>query len=146
MPTAAKLFAALGFALVAYLTAEVIKPHMTPGTQFGAFSPVSGLIGLFCGWLVLGPSTRKGMTNAINAGMKTAVVALVFGLVLFSTEEMIVQAFRRSYDSPMEAVVDIFGIAVELIPQIFKLDVLAVLFGGGALVGVVAEWASRRWP
>ena len=61
MPTASKLFAAFALAAVAFFTAEMIKGHMPPSTRFGAFSEVSALIGLLCGWLLLGPETGGGM-------------------------------------------------------------------------------------
>jgi hypothetical protein len=146
MPTASKLFAAFGFALVAFFAAEIFKPHMPPGTQFGAFTPVSTAIGLVCGWRVLGRATGRGMVEAANAGLRTALITLLVALFIFSTEEMVVQSFRRAYDSPMEAVVGMVAIAVEFVQTLFALDVLAVLLGGGALAGCLAEWAARRWP
>jgi hypothetical protein len=146
MPTASKLFAAFGFALVAFFTAEIFKPHMPPGTQFGAFTPVSAAIGLVCGWRVLGRATGGGMVEAANAGLKTALITLLVALFIFSTEEMVVESFRRAYDSPMEAVIGMVAIAVEFVQTLFALDVLVVLLGGGVLAGCLAEWAARRWP
>ena len=145
MPTAAKLFAALAFAAVAFFTAEVFKPHMDEGTQFGAFAPISALIGLVCGWRILGPEAGRGMWASANAGFKAAVITAVLALLIFSTEEMIVLAFRRSYDGPMEAVIGIIKLAVDFIQKMFVPDVLIVLFGGGALAGCLSEWAARRW-
>lgn len=146
MPTASKLFAAFGFALVAFFAAEIFKPHMPPGTQFGAFTPVATAIGLICGWRVLGRATGGGMVEAANAGLKTALITLLVALFIFSTEEMLVQAFRRAYHGPMEAVIGIVSIAIEFLQTLFALDVLVVLLGGGALAGCLAEWAARRWP
>ncbi len=105
MPTAAKLFAAVAFTLVGFLAAEIFKPHMPEGTQFGFFSQISALIGLVCGWRVIGREAGHGWWESANAGMKTIVAMLALALLIFSIEEMLVQAFRRSYDSPMEAVI-----------------------------------------
>ena len=145
MPTAAKLFAAFALCVVTFFTAEVFKPHMEEGTQFGAFVPVSALIGLVCGWRVLGPEAGRGMWSSANAGFKAAVIAAILALVIFSTEEMLVLAFRRTYDSPMEAVIGIITLSVKFVQKMFVPDVLVVLFGGGVLAGCLSEWAARRW-
>lgn len=145
MPTAAKLFAAFALAVVAFFTAQVFMPHMDEGTQFGAFVPVSTLIGLVCGWRVLGPEAGRGMWSSANAGFKAAMIAAVFALFIFSTEEMLVLAFRRSYDGPGEAIIGIVKLSVDFIQKMFVPDVLIVLFGGGALAGCLSEWAARRW-
>lgn len=145
MPTAAKLFAAFAFAVVAFFAAEVFKPHMPEGTQFGAFSIVSALIGLLCGWKVMGPAAGHGMIESANAGLKTSLIMTIVALFVFSTEEMLVLAFRRTYKGPMEAVVGIVQLAVEFAQKLFVLDMLVVLLLGGALAGCLAEWAARRW-
>ncbi len=40
----------IAFLLIGYFGAEVVKPHMPEGTQFGAFSFVCAGIGLLTGW------------------------------------------------------------------------------------------------
>jgi len=145
MPTAAKLFAALAFTLVGFFTAEVIKPHMPPDTQFGAFSEISALIGLVAGWRFLGPEAGHGMMKTANAGLKAGLVMVLLGLVIFSVEEMLVLSFRRTYHGPMEAIVGAVKLAVDFILMMFKPDVLAVVLGGSMLAGCLCEWAARRW-
>lgn len=145
MPTAAKLFAAIAFTLVGFFAAEVFKPHMGEGTQFGVFSQISALIGLVCGWRILGREVGHGWWESANSGMKTTVAMVALALVIFSIEEMLVLAIRRSYDSPMEAVVGSISIGVDFIQKMFVADVLIVLFAGGILSGLLAEWAARRW-
>lgn len=145
MPTAAKLFAAVAFTLVGFFAAEIFKPHMPEGTQFGFFSQISALIGLVCGWRVLGREAGRGWWESANSGMKTVVAMVVLALVIFSIEEMLVMAFRRSYDSPMEAIVGTIAIGVDLVQKLLVPDVLIVLFAGGILSGLLAEWAARRW-
>ncbi|MCV2872863.1 TrgA family protein [Defluviimonas sp. WL0050] len=145
MPTAAKLFAAFAFAIVAFFTAEVFKPHMPEGTQFGYFSLVSALIGAICGWKVMGPEAGRGNLMALSSGMKTALFMALVALFVFSTYEMLREAFRPSYSGPMEAVVAIFEFAVDYFVAFLAWDVLIVLFVGGALAGSFSEWAARRW-
>ncbi len=145
MPTASKLFAAFGLAIVAFFTAEIFKPHMPEGTQFGAFSPVSAIIGIVCGWRVLGPQVGRGWWDACNAGLRASIAALALALLVFSTEEMVVLAFRRTYDTPMDAIVGIITIGVDFLRRLLEFDVLIVLLGGGMLAGMLSEWAARRW-
>jgi len=145
MPTAAKLFAAFAFAALAFFAAEVFKPHMSEGTQFGAFVPISALIGLVSGWRVMGPAAGKGNWMAVNNGIKTAACMLGLALVVFSIEGMLVLAFRRAYDGPMEAIIGIFGVGVDYLLRVLAWDMLAVLLIGGALGGLLSEWAARRW-
>jgi len=63
MPTAPKLFSAVFFALVAALAAHVFLPVLPEGTQTKLFRELSAVIGLFCGWFIMGRSTRRGMKN-----------------------------------------------------------------------------------
>lgn len=145
MPTAAKFFAALAFAIVAFFTAEVFKGHMPEGTQFGYFSLVSALIGLVCGWKVMGPEAGRGNWMALSSGLKTALFMALVALFIFSTYEMVLRAFLPAYDGPMEAVIGIFDLAVEFFVTFLAWDVLIVLFVGGGLAGLMSEWAARRW-
>lgn len=145
MPTAAKLFAAAAFALLAFFAAEITKPRLPEGTQFGYFSFVSALIGLGCGWWVMGPDAGRGSRMAVNSGVKTAACAAAVALLVFSTYRMLVLAFRPAFKGPMEAVVGIFEIAVDYFTFMLAWDVIAVLVVGGALAGLLSEWAARRW-
>lgn len=145
MPTAAKLFAALAFALLAFFAAEILKPHLPEGTQFGNFSFYCALIGFVVGWRIMGPAAGRGWWPSVNAGVRTAAATVAVALLIFSVYQMLVLAFRRSYDGPMDAVVGIFGVGVDYLMNLLAWDVIAVLVVGGALAGMMSEWAARRW-
>ena len=66
-------------------------------------------------------------------------------LVIFATEQMTVNSFRKLYDGPFDAVVGLVGIAVEYAMKLGAPDILAVLVIGGGLAGLLTEWAARRW-
>lgn len=146
MPTAAKLFAAAGMAVVAFACAEVYKPHAPDGTQFGYFSIVSAGLGAIVGWRTLGPDLGRGYGKAISAGLRVSLVLLFAALVVFSFEHMLELAMRRTYHGPMEALVDVVSIGLEYLQQLLLPDVLGALFGGSILAGWLGEWASHRWP
>jgi len=145
MPTAAKLFAAFALAIVALAVAQAFKQHMPEGTQFGYFLPVSGLIGALAGWRILGPDTGRGYIEAVNAGVKAAVIMVLMAVFVFSIEQMVEAAFRKSYDGPMEAVIGAIGIGVDFVEMMFVPDVVVMLLLGGIVAGLFSEWAARRW-
>ena len=66
-------------------------------------------------------------------------------LLIFSTERMLTNAFRRAYDGPMDAVVGIFAVAIEYGSVLIKPEVIAVLVLGGVLAGLLSDWAARNW-
>ena len=145
MPTAAKLFAAIAFALVGWLAAEAYKPLMSEGTQFGFFSEICAAIGALCGWLILGPHTGKGYGSAAGIGVRVAVTLVFWALLGFAIQEMVLLSMKLRYDGPMEAVLAVFDIMLDRARLLADPRVLAVLFGGGILGGAVSEFAARRW-
>ena len=145
MPTAAKLFAAIAFAVVAYLAAELFKPAMPEGTQFGFFSIICAVIGLLNGWLVMGALVGRGMTAAMGFGVRTSVTIAVWALLGFSIYEMILRSMKMRYDGPMEAILAVFDLMLERGQLMLTPEVLGTLFVGGILGGLLAEWAGRQW-
>ena len=153
MPTAARLFAALGFLAVAFLAAEVYKPGLTPDTQWGRFTLVAAGIGALCGWMIAGARAGRGWLAAGGTGMRTGVTIAFWLLLIFSLREMLLRSTKRVYDGPFEAVVGVFALMLDYGQAIwtthgtgaFRPDTLVVLLGGGLLAGLLAEWAARQW-
>ena len=54
MPTANNLVAALCLAFLGAILAELVKPQMPEGYDFGYFTLVSAALGLVVGWKVMG--------------------------------------------------------------------------------------------
>jgi len=145
MPTAAKLFAAVAFAIIAFFTAEVFKPAMPEGTAFGPFSFVCAFFGLLCGWLLMGGLAGHGMVQAAGSGIRTSLTTLFFVLIFFSIYEMVLLSMKLRYDGPTQAILGAFDLAGGYIKKMGRTDFLLVLLGGGALGGMLTEWANRRW-
>jgi len=146
MPTAAKLFAAFGFALMAFFAGQIVKSHFPPEQNLGYVAEICAIIGFVCGWLVMGPSVGKGFYQAFGKGMKTGVVTAAWALFGFSCYRMAVETLRNRYDGPMEAVVNIAGFFVDLGGYLLFPDMIAIVLIGGGLAGALAEWAGKRWP
>ena len=145
MPTAARLAAAIGFAAVACFAAELYKPGLPPETQWGRFTLLTTLIGLVCGWRVMGRLAGRGNTAAMGYGVRTSATIAVLALLVFSIYEMVGQALRKRYDGVMDALVGILELMLEFGTALARPEPLAVLVLGGIGAGLLAEWAGRQW-
>ena len=145
MPTAAKLFAAVAFAIVAWLSANASIPGLPEGTRIGMFREITAAIGVIVGWRVMGRLTGGGYTTSMGLGVRTSAT-IVFWVVLgFAIYEMVRLSLKKRYDGPMEALVSVFGIMIEYGKALGDVQVLAILLIGGMIGGFLAEFAGRRW-
>ena len=145
MPTAAKLVAALAFAVLGFLAAEVFKAAMPERTVWGYFNTVSAVIGLLCGWVIMGDLVGRGYQAAIGFGLRTMVQAVLLVVIVFSICEAVLRSTKLRYDGPMEAVLGMVQFALEYLAKLATPPMIGTLLLGGMLGGVAAEWANRRW-
>lgn len=145
MPTTGKGVAAILMAILAWYASEMFRPLMPEGTNFGWFNEVNVALGLLAGWIVVGSRLNYGYGNAISAGL-TGVAALVFwALFLQSMNEMLRLALDKRYDGPVEGLVSVFKIAIDYLFTMGHMPLIGLLVGGGVAIGLVSEWAARRW-
>lgn len=145
MPTAGRLTAGIVMALVGGYVAYIAGPLFSEGKQPSFWFPLCIATGLWAGWVVVGKRAGRGYRAAIGNGL-TGGAALAFWVVfIVSFEEMIRKSMRRAYDGPMEAITDVFEIALEVVRQIGTLDVLVALAVGAILAGLIAEFYSKRF-
>jgi hypothetical protein len=147
MPTAARLFALLGFAGVAFFATEIYKPLLPEGTQMGKFTPMNMVIGAIAGWGVMGRLAGAGWVAAVGSGLRTSAVMLFYVLFLWSALEMLGRSIAKRYDGPVEALQAMLALGLEYV-QLGLTDpqVPIALFVGGMLAGLLSEWAARQWP
>ncbi|QCO57669.1 TrgA family protein (plasmid) [Pseudorhodobacter turbinis] len=145
MPTISKLIAAILFGATAFFAGEAFKLGMPEGMQYGQYSTLCVVIGLLSGWRVMGRQAGQGYGMALGFGIRTSAIIVAWAILLFCTILMVRKAFKKRYDSPMEAIVDIFALALEYGSLLFTADVLGALIVGGIIGGLGAEWAKRRW-
>jgi hypothetical protein len=145
MPTTAKLVAAAFFAVIGWLAANAHIPALGENAAIGYFREISALIGLVVGWSVMGSLVGQGYADAVGSGLRTSVTLAFFALLIFSTVLMFRETTRMTYDGPMEAVLGVFELMLEHGRKMLTPGVLGVLVVGGALGGVLTEWAARRW-
>lgn len=145
MPTTARLVAATLLAILALVISDMIKTVMPDYTAFGYFSYVNLVLGVLCGWFVVGNRVGTGMVTAVSTGL-TGMGALVFwGLFVQSFNEMLRLSMLRRYDGPVEALVGILQNMVEYGAYLLHAPIIAAILIGGIAVGIAAEWVDRRW-
>lgn len=146
MPTAARLFAALSYAAVAFFASESFKPVLPEGLGTGYLSEVNAVIGLLTGWFVMGRLAGEGYRRAVAQGIRTTAVLVFYVLLLHSVLEMFRLSMRMRYDGPMDAVIGMLEKAMEYGRLVVTSpEVMAILLLGGVLAAWLSEWAARRW-
>lgn len=146
MPTAAKLVSAILFGLLGLFVAQLYAQGITTGARTTWLREVATAISMICGWRVMGVLVGKGMSAAIGSGIRTALTAVFFTLLAFAIYEMIVISTKGRYDGPMDAVLAVFEIFVDLGWGLLTPEIIVTVLGGAALAGTAAEAADRRWP
>ena len=145
MPTTARLVAALFFAALGWFGADQVKPLLSPGTPTGLFGPVSAGFGLLVGWFFTGKRVGSGEGNRLGIGLTGAFLLAFWVLFTFSGYKMLQNSMRKYYDGPVEALQDMFSIAVDYIFIAAAPEVIATLVLGGLIGGWLAGWVARRW-
>ncbi|MFN4155993.1 MAG: TrgA family protein [Paracoccaceae bacterium] len=147
MPTAAKLFGAIFFALVAFVAAHFYALALPEGRPSGLLREVSAGVGLFCGWAIMGPAAQRARSriDAMGSGIRTSLTIVVLVVLIFACADMMGRAMKGRYKTPLDAVLGVFEQALVLAPPLARPDILAVLLLGGLIGGAVAHWAGRRW-
>ncbi len=145
MPTAARMIAAVIFALIGYLVAGEVKPLLPEGQPTNYLLPVSVIIPALCAWRIMGRLMGRGYVSAINTGIYASACGVVFCLLAFALGEMLKRSMRKQYDGPFEAITGMFGIVFDYGLLLVNPTILGYLLVGGAVTGVISEWAYKRW-
>jgi len=131
--------------VVAFLVSSMIIENGEEGKSYGYFSVVNMVLGVVCGWIIMGKRAGRGWTAGINNGL-TGVASLVFwGLFVQGAYEMVQQAMRNRFGGPFEAVLAIFELGVEFAKQLWAPEILLTLIIGAVVAGLLTEFAARRW-
>ncbi|TGD63263.1 TrgA family protein [Tabrizicola sp. WMC-M-20] len=147
MPTAAKLFAAIAFALVAAVAAHFYALDLPEGRSAGLLREVSALVGAACGWVIMGRAAHRSRSrvDAMGTGIRTSLTIVVVVMVIFAIVDVLGRAMKGRYKTPLDAILGVFEQAMVLAPPLAQPDTLGVLLLGGLIGGAVAHWAGQRW-
>jgi hypothetical protein len=148
MPTAAKLFAAIAFALVSAITAHFYVLSLPESRPVGTLYAVSIAVGVICGWMVMGPAAKRarGRVDAMGSGVRTALTILVVVVLIFACADMLDRAMKGRYKTPLDALLGVFEQALVLLPSLARPDIIGTMLLGGLLGGALSYGAGRRWP
>ena len=147
MPTAGKLIGAITFAALAYFISDLVKPLLieTEGTRTAWFSPINALIGLLCGWTIMGRGAGKTYRTSFGFGL-TAMAAITFwALVAWSGYKMIIRSMAGRYDGPTHALQEMAQLAIDyaLLASVNEVVIPAIV--GALFVAWLTEFFARRW-
>lgn len=145
MPTASKLVAAVLLAVLGYFAADRVAAHLPEEIPPGMIRPVMAFFGIMVGWRFLGKRVGDGYSAALGMGLSSSVVLFLLGMGWFAGVEMIKRSMRMSYDNPFHALQGMVEIAIDNVEHVTYVDVISILVAGGILVGLLVEFASRRW-
>lgn len=145
MPTAAKLAAALLFALLGALGAELAKQSLPPEIRTQWLTQTSAGLGFVVGWFMVGPRAGRGLRAASGLGATAAAVMAVLGLLGGSAREMLDRAVHMRYHHVGEAMQDVIMIAITYGGYVLTPQFIALGLIGGMIGGLITEAVGRRW-
>lgn len=143
MPTANNLVAAICFALIGAIVAELVKPQLPDGFDPGYMTLVAAAIGLVVGWKFMGPKAHKA--GPINNGITGIVGLVIIELLIFGGYEMLMRSIDRRYSEPVQALEQIVAIALEYGLYLKEPAILVVLAVGAIVSGYLTDYARQRW-
>jgi len=145
MPTAAKLMAAVSFAVVGWVLANYYALNMPDAAAAGPIREGAALVGVIIGWSVMGNSVGKGYVEAAGSGIKTAVILAVVALFLLAMAEMLENSVRMRYEDAMEAILAVVDTMAKRSQALLSLGVFGTILLGGIIGGILTENTGRRW-
>ena len=145
MPDAAKLVAALGLAVVAFVVSGQVMGLFEDDTNFGWFTWVNVVLGVAIGWIFVGTRAGRGWTSAVNVGLTGGFLLVFWGLFVQSCNEMTRLAMKNRYDGAAEALTAIFQIGAEWALLMSTVQIWGTVLVGGIITGLVTEFAWRAW-
>ena len=146
MPTTAKLVSAVLFAIIGFFAADAYADTLPPGQPRFWLIPIVTVLGIGQGWMTMGRHVGQGMSMAITTGVRTSFLILFWAVTIFGLYEMFYRSTRLRYDGPGEAVIAALELLMEYgMSVLTAVPTLIILFGGGAIAGIVAEYTNRRW-
>ncbi len=146
MPTAGRLTAAFALAILGAYLAYLTAPLFDEGGLPGFWWPLCILAGVWAGWVVMGKRAGRGYSAAVGNGF-TGVAAQAFWILfLTASADMLQKSMRRSYDGPIEAVIDVFQLMWEYIQDLGTQDVGVALVVGAIAAAFFSEFYAKRFP
>ena len=145
MPTAGRLAGALAFAVLGAYLAQLTMPLFKEGRIPSYWLPLTIGAGLWAGWVVVGSRAGRGSRPAIGNGLTGAFAQVFWILFVISGVDMVKKSLRKSYDNPLEALVNVFELGAEHAIALGSSEVLVTIVVGGIIGGLFTEFFAKRF-
>lgn len=146
MPTAGRLTAAIAFAVIGAYVAFLISPLFEQDKEPSWWIPLCVLAGIWSGWVVVGSRAGRGYSSGIGNGI-TGIAAFIFWvLFLMSFADMIKRSLRKTYEGPVEAVVNVFELMSEYMFAFWSPTLIGIIVLCGVGGGLFSEFFAKRFP
>lgn len=145
MPDAAKLMAALGLAVLAFILSGMVMELFEEDTNFGWFVYVNVVIGVVVGWITVGRRAGRGWVSAINVGFTGGFLLVFWALFIQACNEMVDRAMKNRYDNAGEAIIAVFELGAEFAVFIATVRIALTVVIGGVLTGLLTEYVWQRY-
>ncbi len=146
MPTAGRLAGALAFLIYGWYIGIALGPFFPEGNPPDFIIPMSIIVGILCGWMIVGTRADKGYVAAVGHGLTGAFAFIFWIIFLVSFYNMIRKSLRRLYDGPMDAVVDVFALMVKFGNDLLDVNLIIAVASGGIICAFLAEYFAKRYP
>ncbi|WP_375172772.1 TrgA family protein [Pseudooceanicola sp.] len=149
MPTAARIVAAACIGFIAWVVSGLIKLQMPDQANFGYFVPICVVVGILCGWVILGRRAdrgRLGYSSAIGVGLSAMAMTVFWVLLMVSAWESFDVAMSRRFHDPMKVIYNLYPIGSEHLMTMKDTAIIVWLVAGGAITGILAHMAGQKWP
>ena len=145
MPTAAKLTAAIFFALLGWLCGDQVKAMLPEGSSASMLSITLAVIGMLAGTAMSGRRAGDGYRAALGYGLTSAAMLAFWGIFIFAGYKMLQNSIARRYDGAIEAIQEMVAFGLEYAVFIAVPTIVVTLIVGGLFGGWLTEWVSKRW-
>jgi len=132
MPTAGRLTAAIAFAVIGCYVAFLISPLFEQDKQPSWWFPLCALAGIWSGWVVVGSRAGRGYSSGLGNVMSFA--------------DMIKRSLRKTYEGPVEAVVNVFELMSDYVFAFWSPTLIGIILICGVGGGLFSEFFAKRFP
>ena len=145
MPTAPKLVGALLFGALGLYLSTLYVPILDQTEGRRPWLWISGAIGLWAGWTLMGRRTGQGYGIAMGIGLTSSIALAFVTIFVMAFLKMGTRAMRGTFDSPMDAIVGLFENTSDYVVLLGVPIIVLTLLVAGVVFGLVTEFVGRRF-
>lgn len=145
MPTAARLTAAIAFAIVGYFIFLTMIPEYGEDVVPRLLLPLCLVTGVVFGWKLCG-TLAYTPSAGVGTGLTAVVAQVVFILGALALAKMLERSLRKRYDGPVEALIDMLALAFDDVLRFGTPQMGMVILVGGVVGGFVSGVMGKKFP